>query len=179
MISGTWCPQSVLATLAQTGVMNDSTSSRLTHYPESFPSLCSLHSPKLGLWRSQPLRADTLSGEIPQSVLATLAQTGVVENSTPSGLTHKQSQQIAVVDVGQQGPIPVPVHQRTITEHQFLTHPNCGDARSSVRKRGQTTNIHCSVRALCRPRTQRTINEHQFLTHPNSRDARSSVRSSE
>ena len=59
-------------------------------------------------------------------------------------------------------------------------HPhNRRDTRSSVRKRGQVSNIHCSGRALCRPRTQRTINEHQFLTHPNSRDARSSVRSSE
>ena len=104
--------------------------------------------------------ADTLSRELPQSVLATLAQTGVMEKSTPSGLTHKQSRQIAVVDVGQQGPIPVPVHQRTINGHQFLTHPNCRDARSSVRN-------------------QRTINEHQFLTHPNRRDARSSVRTNE
>ena len=60
-----------------------------------------------------------------------------MEKSTPSGLTHKQSRQIAVVDVGQQGPIPVPVHQRTINEHQFLTHPNCRDARSSVRTNEQ------------------------------------------
>ena len=76
--------------------------------------------------------ADTLSRELPQSVLATLAQTGVMEKSTPSGLIHKQSRQIAVVDVGLPGPIPVPVHQRTINEHQFLTHPNCRDARTSV-----------------------------------------------
>ena len=89
-----------------------------------------------------PFGAVTLSREIPQSVLATLTQTGVMEKSTPSGLIHKQSRQIAVVDVGQQGPIPVPVHQRTINVHQSLTHPNCRDARSSVRKRGQATNIH-------------------------------------
>ena len=46
-----------------------------------------------------------------------------------------------------------PRKQRTINEHQFLTHPNIRDARSSVRKRRQATNIHCSGRALCRPRT--------------------------
>ena len=85
-----------------------------------------------------PFGAVTLSREIPQSVIATLTQTGVMEKSTPSGLIHKQSRQIAVVDVGQQGPIPEPVHQRTINEHQFLTHPNCRDARSSVRKRRGT-----------------------------------------
>ena len=104
-------PQSVLATLTQTGVMEKSTPSRLTYYSQHFP----------------------------QSVLATLAQTGVMEKSTPSGLIHKQSRQIAVVDVGQQGPIPVPVHQRTINEHQFLAHPNCREARSSVRKQRLST----------------------------------------
>ena len=88
-----------------------------------------------------------------------------MNDSTPSGLIHKQSRQIAVVDVGQQGPIPVPVHQRTINEHQFLTHPNCRDARSSVRNRRQSTNIHCSGRALCRPRTQRTYKYHANV-HP-------------
>ena len=92
----------------------------------------------------------------PQSVLAPLAQTGVMNDSTPSGLIHKQSRQIAVVDVGQQGPIPMPVHQRTINVHQFLTHPNCRDARSSVR-------------------SHRPIIVQQQST-PDSRDARSSVR---
>ena len=119
--------------------------------------------------------ADTLSRELPQSVLAPLTQTGVMEKSTPSGLIHKQSRQIAVVDVGQQGPIPVPVHQRTINEHQFLTHPNCRDARSSVRKQristvvaapcaglasSEHTNItltytHCRVRPLVAFRNRR------------------------
>jgi len=56
-------PQSVLAPLTQTGVMEKSTPSRLTYYSQHFP----------------------------QSVLATLAQTGVMEKSTPSGLIHKQS----------------------------------------------------------------------------------------
>ena len=64
--------------------------------------------PNWGYGEVNPFGAVTLSREIPQSVLATLTQTGVMEKSTPSGLIHKQSRQIAVVDVGQQGPIPVP-----------------------------------------------------------------------
>ena len=53
-------PQSVLATLTQTGVMEKSIPSGLTHYPERFPSLRSLCSPKLGLWKSHLSEADIL-----------------------------------------------------------------------------------------------------------------------
>ena len=42
-------PQSVLAALTQTGVMNNSTPSGLVHYCIAYPSLCSLRSHKLGL----------------------------------------------------------------------------------------------------------------------------------
>ena len=51
------------------------------------PSLFSLCSPKLGLLISQPLRGWKVSGICcPQSVIAVLAQTGVMDKSTPSGL---------------------------------------------------------------------------------------------
>ena len=43
--------------------------------------------------------------------------------------------------------------------------PDSRDARSSVRNRRQATNIHCSGRALCRPRILRTCKYHANV-HP-------------